>query len=426
MYSSSFQLPGRVNAQIKYIIDNSQNVLDLTKQNKNIFTTQNVFKSGENTNISLFNYDPNSNMAQYLTDNQNVNLYEGGFRYSPILFNVSGAVSMGTYALTSSILTTTSVTSPSYVTITQGDNNYWSGTTLGALYAPYTSTLLIPVTFSAIGISPSTLQVNINYTIFNLTLGSGDLNYSYTTNKSINSGTNDPYRSLQNIPSGYSGSAGTITPLGGHAWQTSHTYSASINLEQTYNPSGGTTTTTTYSSSINDNDSRWIVSASNSGEHIIRLSATQSLYYGGFIFSSASAGLETPVSNFSLSQMDLIRLYNLTSSWGSYNQSEYRVKNVYYGTQDPWGTFPAETNSYYFVTLDRNINPNETAANTVPGYISRYVVLKRSPDETNLIFAFSGSSNITDDGLVFPQYIDPIARENSGNVVKALKQQNLI
>ena len=104
------------------------------------------------------------------------------------------------------------------------------------------------------------------------------------------------------------------------------------------------------------------------------------------------------------------------------------MKSLYYGTTDQYSTFPIESTSsyYYFVYLDRNINPNETATNTIPGYISRYIVLKRSPDETNLIFAFSGSSNITDDGLVFPQYINPIARENSGNVVKALKQQNLI
>ena len=74
MYSSSFQLPGRVNAQIKYMLDNNQNVLDLTKANKNIFTTQNIFTSGENINISLFNYDPLNNMAQYLTDNQNVSV----------------------------------------------------------------------------------------------------------------------------------------------------------------------------------------------------------------------------------------------------------------------------------------------------------------------------------------------------------------
>ena len=35
-------------------------------------------------------------------------------------------------------------------------------------------------------------------------------------------------------------------------------------------------------------------------------------------------------------------------------------------------------------------------------------------------------ASIVENGLLFPQYIDPTVRENSGNVVKALKQQNLI
>jgi len=429
MYSSSFQLPGRVNAQIKYMLDNNQNVLDLTKANKNIFTTQNVFKSGENVNISLFNYEPNSNIAQYLTDNQNVDLYEGGFRYSPILFNISGAASMGIYALTASVTSTSTITSPAYTVIASGSSNYWESNTLGTLWSPYPYLINMPVTMSGLGNGViSTKQVNIYYAIFNKSIDETDLNYFYDTYFAVPTNTGPPYKFTQNIPSYFSGSIGVPTSNGGTAWLPSHTYSSSIFVEEEYDPLGGTTTTTSYSSSVIDNDSRWIVSSSVSGEHIIRISATQSLYYGGFTFSSASSGLETPTSNFSLSQMDLVRLYNLTSSWGSYNQSEYRVKSLYYGTTDQYSTFPIESTSsyYYFVCLDRNINPNETATNTIPGYISRYIVLKRSPDETNLIFAFSGSSNITDDGLVFPQYINPIARENSGNVVKALKQQNLI
>jgi hypothetical protein len=440
MYSSSFQLPGRVNAQIKYMLDNNQNVLDLTKANKNIFTTQNVFKSGENVNISLFNYDPNSNMAQYLTDNQTVNLYEGGFRYSPILFNVSGALSIGYYALTASVTTTSTVTTPSYTTLTSGSFNYWASDTLGTnspgvqnqsgLWSSYAGFLRMPVTFSAHGnnIGSSNKQTTVYYSIFNTSLYADDMNYFYSTFFTVPINTSAPWKFQQTIPESYSGSIGVPTPNGGTAWLPTHNYSSSILIEEEYNPSGGTTTTTSYSSSIIDNDSRWIVSSSISGEHVIRLSATQSLYYGGFTFSSASSGLETPISNFSLSQMDLVRLYNLTSSWGSYNESEYRIKNVYSGNRDPLGAFSLDgtSNTYYFITLDRNINPNETAANTIPGFISRYITLKRSPDETNLIFAFSGSSNITDDGLVFPKYIDPVARENSGNVVKALKQQNLI
>jgi hypothetical protein len=294
--------------------------------------------------------------------------------------------------------------------------------TLGSLYSGFPSNLLMPVTFSGVSSSPTTKQVTVYWSIYNLTLGPSHPSYSYTgvgSRTAIPTSTFSPYKYVQSIPSNYSGSG---------LWDASHTYSSSILSEVAYNPAGGTTTTTTYSSSITDNDSRWVVSASVNGDHIIRLSATQSLYYGGFTFSSASSGIETPISAFSLNQMDLIRLYNLTSSWGNYNQSEYRVKSVSYGTTDPTGTFPTESISsyYWFVTLDRNINANETAANTIPGYISRYIVLKRSPDETNLIFAFSGSSNIINDGLVFPKYISQAVRDNSGNVVKSLKQQNLI
>ncbi len=35
-------------------------------------------------------------------------------------------------------------------------------------------------------------------------------------------------------------------------------------------------------------------------------------------------------------------------------------------------------------------------------------------------------STLVENGLLFPEYIDPLVRDNAGNVVKALKQQNLI
>ena len=370
----------------------------------------------------MFNYGTDDNIAQYLTNNQTVNLYEGGFRYNPVLYNTTGTASLSTYALTSSITSTTTITTPSYTTISGSDPNYWPTFTIGSIYAQFPGSLIMPVTHSGVSGGTSTAAVTVYWSVFNLTLGSSHPSYSYTgvgARSGIASGQSDPYKYVTSIPSNYSGSG---------LWQTSDSYSSSIVSEVKTNPSGGTTTTTSYLSSLTDNNSMWVVSASISGDHIIRLSATQSLYYGGFTFSSPYPGIETPISLFSLNQMDLIRLYNLTSSWGNYNQSEYRVKSVSYGTTDPTFTFPIEsTSSYYcFVTLDRNINPNETVSNTIPGYISRYIVLKRSPDETNLIFAFSGSSNIINDGLVFPKYIDQAVRDNSGNVVKSLKQQNLI
>jgi hypothetical protein len=415
-------MPGRVNAQIKYIFDNNQNVLNLTKANANIFTTQNVYKSGEPVNISLFDYAPDNNMAQYLTNNQNVSLYEGGFRYSPILFNIAGNTALSYYDLDSPVLTTSTIASPTYNQIYPGNSNYFPTTDQDRLKPGLGDPNDLYLGFTASGITPgpSSLPVNLVYTITNLSLLPGDDFRVYYAFVTIPTNTTE-WRYEQLIPSSFY--------LNGWDLSLSDSdFSTSIMSEYTYNAAGPeTTTVTSYSSSLIDKDSKWIVSESISGDHIIRLSATQSLYHGLFTFSSASSGLETPTSKFSLNQMDLVRLYNLTSSWGSYNESEYRIKNIYSGSNGPFNTFPIEDqNTYYFISLDRNINLNETDLIKIPGTISRYIVLKRSPDETNLIFAFSGSSNVTADGLVFPKYIDPVVRENSGNVIKALKQQNLI
>ena len=52
---------------------------------------------------------------------------------------------------------------------------------------------------------------------------------------------------------------------------------------------------------------------------------------------------------------------------------------------------------------------------------------KHVPDETNVMLRYNPKDqSIVENGLLFPEYIDPIVRDNAGNVVKALKQQNLI
>lgn len=400
MYSSSFQLPNRVNAQIKYIIDNNQNVLDLTKANKNIFVTQNVFKSGENTNISLFNYDPTNNMAQYLTNNQEVNLYEGGFRYTPILHSTDGSTNNKVYSLTSPITVTTTTTTPSYTYLSPTDQGYWGS--ISSNLASFPGILIVQFTASAKVTPDATQDTYLRATVTNTGrpwLAPYD---TFTYTKLIPAAQTSPYSYAVNIPT---------SP---YNWVVGDSITVSIDQEYFYNSSGGSITSSAYVTSVTDSDNRWYAI----DDQTIRLSATQSLYYNKFIELNTAAGLETPVQTFSLAQMDLVRLYNTTSSWGNYNQSEYRVNNIY--------SQVSGSVTYYYFTIDRPLNPKETDTETIPGYISKYIVLRRSPDETNLILAFSGSSNITDDGLIFPKYIDPIVRENSGNVVKALKQQNLI
>jgi len=86
-----------------------------------------------------------------------------------------------------------------------------------------------------------------------------------------------------------------------------------------------------------------------------------------------------------------------------------------------------------------------------PSYISKYIVLKHIPDETNVIANFNFPTNNTQQsflinvgsqtyhnqnnaassignqfGLLIPQYLSQSVADNSGNIVKALRAQNLI
>ena len=75
--------PGRVNADIKYLIDSSSNVIELTQANKNLYDIQSIYNNTL-ANISLFDVNKPSN--QKVLDGFKP-IYAGGYRYEPILQN---------------------------------------------------------------------------------------------------------------------------------------------------------------------------------------------------------------------------------------------------------------------------------------------------------------------------------------------------
>jgi hypothetical protein len=405
IFSSSFQLPKRANAQIKYIIDNNQNVLDLTKTNTNIFYTQNIFKSGETTNVSLFNYDPTQPYIQKLTNNSNFSIYEGGFRYSPMIYNLAGNQSMY-YKLNEPTSTTSSINTPNYAIIDSTSGSYWRTLSAGVVndagtYYP----TIVPLTISSPVTSPTPLQTRIIYRLTNTSRVVSPQSYGGIT--TIPAGSSGPITSNIYLPSNFKG-----------VWINGDSVSASISYEETYDPTGGSSIVTNYITTIEDvtGNNAWYAIDTNS----IKLSASQSAYYNSFIFTPASnestGGMDTPVFSLSGSQMDLIRLYNQTGRWT--NNSEYRIESVTQLTDD--------SGSFWVLNLDRDLDPGDTDNKTIPGKISKYMLLKRLPDETNVILNYDLGTPITQDGLLFPQYIEQDVKDNSGNVVKALKQQNLI
>ena len=90
--SQSLTFPGRVNANIKYLIDSASNVIELTEANKNLFDVQSIFNRVD-ANISLDNINQPSKQKQL---NGLKSIYAGGFKYYPILHSInsiSGSIS---------------------------------------------------------------------------------------------------------------------------------------------------------------------------------------------------------------------------------------------------------------------------------------------------------------------------------------------
>jgi hypothetical protein len=83
--SQSLTLPGRSNVNIKYLIDSASSVIELTEANKNLFDVQDIFNR-TNANIALENINQPSKQKAL---NGLKPIYAGGFRYEPILQNIT-------------------------------------------------------------------------------------------------------------------------------------------------------------------------------------------------------------------------------------------------------------------------------------------------------------------------------------------------
>ena len=402
MYSSSFQLPGRVNAQIKYIFNNDQNVLNLTKANENIFTVQNVYKSGETVDISLFDYDPTAQDIQFLTNNQNLALFEGGFRYSPILYK-SGSTGTLTYLFKDPFAVETQFQAT-------GSNNY---------VTPDSSNSIANFSISSNLIAPGiqfSYDISISYLLTTTTQNVRIGLRRPVTSAGINLGYSDQVLFVEyNAGTGFPQNLTQVMPGDPSLFLAPELFDVSAftpGVVQSQNQ-------TIFFNSVSESASnaRWYAINNTT----LRISPAQSQYYGSLTFGGPFIqGLETPVFPLSLEKGDMLRFFNSSSrTFG--REDEFRVVSAYQEREA--GV------TYYYVTLDRGLSLNNidnSASAGFPSFISNYIALKHIPDETNLILDYTSSANILQDGLIFPQYINPLVRTNSGNLIKALKQQNLI
>jgi hypothetical protein len=451
IYAASKYLPGRSNAQIKYVIDNNQNVLDLTKANKNIFTVQNIYKSGETTDISLFKYNEANPYTQQLANNPKLAIYEGGYRYLPILHNISGSATSQTYNLNT----------PIEVKIAQGSSANPNDDVLKA------SNWTLAVWSIEVELLPGDLGVSNYQYIMSASYNLGNVPYTvniifdteYNNNYSLtgvidhnkvtslnsinvssgtNSGDSGNFLNIDNAPNSGQGS-GTSTvpapPFERH-YPRGYNISNNSNITNISTNSGGSTTgsfSIYYTNFVTSSQPcLYYYSQSNS---MVFNSTIANYYSNPFTFDSTSdpkwsgSGLDPVILPFNLSAGDKISFFtsSLSADWSE--TFEYTVKNSYI-------TGSGITGSRLLVDL---LEPfNLALANSgsgvpidditgAPFKTCTYIVWKHVPDETNVMLRYNPKdATLIEEGLLFPQYLDLPVKDNAGNTVKSLKQQNLL
>jgi len=446
IYTPTNQMVGLSNAQIKYLIDNNENTLNLTKVNNNIFDVQNIYKSGETAQIALFDYEPSNPDVQTLTNNKTVRLYEGGFRYSPVLVKVTTGSALN-YTYLTPFFSSSQVPAPSSGQIYPPQPNFWTAIApseydpegLCDYTYPYvvkqsddSQFLLFPITCSFVyngTVAVNSYTTNAAVTI-NLLLDNGTINSPIPISFTIPAttiGPSTPYKVLVTIPMPSKWTTGFSSCF--RIPGTSDEQGNNSAITQFQISTGGFTTLTNYYVSASDYQPDWFAENTQT----IRMSATQSLStiyglakqtYSGSYFPApddqipSQAGIETPVFPIELNPNDVVKFFSPTSdTWAE--EEEYRVVSVQL-QQSSSGVF------HNYITLDRPLNPAITSNKAIPGPIKKYLALKHLPDETNLILRYAPNTGVTQDGLIYPEYIDTAVRDNSGNVLQSLRANNLI
>ena len=81
--STNLNFYDKTTVNIKYLIDNTGSVVELSANNNNLFEVQSTYKKGDIAYVSLFDrYNPTN---QATLDGPKT-IFEGGFRYAPIMF----------------------------------------------------------------------------------------------------------------------------------------------------------------------------------------------------------------------------------------------------------------------------------------------------------------------------------------------------
>ena len=410
--SDLLSMPERSNVYIKYLIDETGSLTELTKRNYelltedqkyNLYQVQSIFKTEDTINIGLFD-NQNPTKQQLLDGNKEI--FAGGFKFEPVLWNRTG---WGVLIY--------NLVNPRILSIP-----------LTGVYTPFNT-----VFSSTTGL---TYNAGVWQAGITITHNPGsvveDISVSYVVTLSDGTFFN---RSVQ-LFTGYSDGTGFIYNTGYANYYNPPTIQSVVitGVVPLIPPTpGGTSTPTSYVTSSIDNKPYFSVHLSSS--NILYASPVLSGNYPGVASASYTSegfyfnGVDynqsiTPPSViygeadyvFQLNPGDLIRLYNTSSSPTGFSiLEEYEISEVF----PPTPTFP--TLSF---ALNRNINLNSIQfTSNQTGSIRRYIISRRIPDETNVVINYQKRSGQTSAGIVKNPNLAPDVDAKMANIVSDLKSK---
>ena len=372
--SDLIAMPERTNLYIRYLIDVSGSLTELTKRNydtlkenqkTNLYEVQRIFKSGETVNIGLFD---NQNPTKQVNLDGNKIIYQGGFKYEPVLWKQYDNIIL-TYTVSPSIVAISSngyniqITNVNYQNY-NNPNNYGGGGPYGVITFDISNAASLTQNGNAI----VTIQFNVDV------YGYGPLIYNVNVT----------------IPTGQ-------TFTNGYLVTDEIVAINSVGVTNIIPPSGGSPSQF-ISSVLNRTDNTPnLIKHSNT---VISCSYSQSLYFGNFDYYSYGQSPETIVTGsidygFDLNPGDVVRFAAIgtTPTLFLYPQFEYTIMSV-----DKPISFPNSGSNFKHVTftIDRPLDSTLALQN---GEIPLYIFSRKIANETNIVIEHTKLPGGTSGGI---------------------------
>jgi len=398
--SQQIAMPERTNLYLRYLIDEKGKLTELVRrdydnvddqQKYNLYEIQNIFKSGEDVNIGLFD-NQNPSVQKPLDGNKFI--FQGGFRFFPTLWRITGSNQVYTIndqifpgGISTNAATNVSnyIASADYRRITV----WFSPQTVREIYVTYNPP-------SPGDYLPFDVIVRVKVPIF---LGNDDY-FNITIPRANPDGTPN-----------YNG----FVRSDANGWRFTDGSAQIVSVEPAGNASS-------YIFDYVDENPYLTVHGNN--KSIISCSTDMSIYYsypsnpGGWFYSGSTLNTYAnafcpPEYPFQLNVGDVVRFATSSGSFkGFLPQEEYTVMEVY--------SQPTLTSRVTF-RLDREINPRLTGSNA--NRIDYYVFSRKLPDETNVVINAKKNPGQTSGGIAKNVNLARRVDEDLANIVSELKSK---